>query len=403
MKRKLFDKLLKHCLRKEFTILTGARQTGKSTLLKDLEQNLKDKGEPTVFLNLENKILLEELNSSPLNLLAFLPTKEKKVTVFIDEIQYLNDPSNFLKLLYDDHSDQVKIVCSGSSAFYMDDKFRDSLAGRKRIFRINTCDFEEFLMLKNKKALLDEIKRIQENKAYKSVKIDLIRLEWEEYMLYGGYPAVVIEPDVNEKKEILKEIRDSFVKRDIQEAGIRNEDVFFQLMKLLASQSGQLVNINELANTLRIRNETIQSYLDVMQTCFHLSLVKPFYANLRKELTKMPKGYLMDTGLRNCLINNFQSVNMRMDKGELWEMAVFRMLVDKHEEDAIRFWRTADGKEVDFIIPDTQPPLAIEAKYDQNQIKPKKYSYFQEHYPQFKFEFATLSPWSEDFFRMEPG
>jgi predicted AAA+ superfamily ATPase len=117
----------------------------------------------------------------------------------------------------------------------------------------------------------------------------------------------------------------------------------------------------------------------------------------------MPKGYLMDTGLRNCLINNFQSVNMRMDKGELWEMAVFRMLVDKHEEDAIRFWRTADGKEVDFIIPDTQPPLAIEAKYDQNQIKPKKYSYFQEHYPQFKFEFATLSPWSEDFFRMEPG
>lgn len=401
MKRKLFEKLLRHCSKREFTILTGARQTGKSTLLKDLDQTLKSKNEPTVFLNLENKILLDELNNSPLNLLAYLPTVEKKVTFFIDEIQYLNDPSNFLKLLYDDHSDQLKIVCSGSSAFYMDNKFKDSLSGRKRIFRINTCDFEEFLMLKNKKELLTEIKRIQENKTYKSVKIELIRLEWEEYMLFGGYPAVVIESDIDEKKEILKEIKDSFVKRDIQEAGVRNEDTFYQLLKILASQTGQLVNINELANTLRARNETIQSYLDVMQTCFHLSLVKPFYANLRKELIKMPKGYLMDAGLRNCLINNFQPLNMRLDKGELWEMAVFRMLVDKHGEDAIRFWRTADGKEVDFIIPDMQPPIAIEAKFDQNQIKPKKYSYFQENYPQFKFGFATLSPWSEDFFRME--
>ncbi|WP_041779501.1 ATP-binding protein [Belliella baltica] len=403
MKRKLFEKLLRHCSKREFTILTGARQTGKSTLLKDLDKTLKNKGEPTVFLNLENKILLEELNNSPLNLLAYLPTVEKKVTFFIDEIQYLNDPSNFLKLLYDDHSYQVKIVCSGSSAFFMDNKFKDSLAGRKRIFRINTCDFEEFLMLKNKKELLTEIIRIQENKNYKSVKTDLLRLEWEEYMLYGGYPAVVIEPDSNEKKEILKEIRDSFVKRDIQEAGVRNEDTFYQLLKILASQTGQLVNVNELANTLRTRNETIQSYLEVMQTCFHLTLVKPFFANLRKELTKMPKGYLMDTGLRNCLINNFQPINMRLDKGELWEMTVFRMLVDKHGEDAIHFWRTADGKEVDFIIPDLQSPLALESKFDRNQIKAKKYNYFQENYPNFNFEFATLSPWSEDFFRMEHG
>jgi uncharacterized protein len=374
MKRKLYEKLLQHLPKKEFTILTGARQTGKTSLLLDLKAYCQAQQIPQIFINLENKSLLAELDANPLNLLAYLPAQDQKTVVFMDEIQYLSDPSNFLKLIYDEYSHLIKIVASGSSAFYIDKKFRDSLAGRKRIFHLMTCDFEDFLMLQGKEDLWQEVVRIREQQEAKSLKIDLLRLEWEGYMLYGGYPAVITEPLVSEKIEILKEIRDSFIKRDIIEAGVQNELVFYQLFQILASQTGQLVNVNELSNTLKVRNETILSYLEVMEKCFHLSLIKPFFANIRKELVKMPKSYLMDTGLRNSLLNNFTPVNQRIDKGELWEQAVFKLLADRFGTDGIRFWRTADGKEIDFLLPDENPPLAVEAKFDdrigQNQKIP---------------------------------
>jgi predicted AAA+ superfamily ATPase len=113
----------------------------------------------------------------------------------------------------------------------------------------------------------------------------------------------------------------------------------------------------------------------------------------------MPKGYLMDTGLRNSLLNNFTPVNQRLDKGELWEQAVFKLLADRFGTDGIRFWRTADGKEIDFVLPDQNPPLAIEAKFDERMAKIKKYQLFQDTYPNFKFQFSTMQPWTEDFFR----
>ena len=97
--RKLFEKLKKHIIRKEFSILTGARQTGKSTLLRQLETFCKENNMPSVFLNLENKIFLSELNENPLNLIKYLPDTDKKVVIFIDEVQYLDDASNFLKTL----------------------------------------------------------------------------------------------------------------------------------------------------------------------------------------------------------------------------------------------------------------------------------------------------------------
>jgi len=399
MKRKLYLKLLQHLPKKEFTIITGARQTGKTTLLAELRAYCQGNNIPEIFINLENKTLLAELDSNPINLLGYLPTQDKKTIVFLDEIQYLSDPSNFLKLIYDEYSHLIKIVASGSSAFYIDKKFKDSLAGRKRIFHLMTCDFEDFLLLQGKDDLWNEILRIRDQPNAKSLKIDLLRLEWEGYMLYGGYPAVVTEPVVSEKIEILKEIRDSFIKRDIIESGVQNELVFYQLFKILASQTGQLININELGNTLKVRNETIQNYLEIMEKCFHICLIKPFFANIRKELVKMPKGYLLDTGLRNSLINNFTPINERLDKGELWEQTVFKLLVDRFGLDNLRFWRTTSGNEIDFVLPYENPPLAIEAKFDVKMAKIKKYQLFLATYPNYKFRFSNLHPWSENFFR----
>ena len=145
--RKLYDDLLAHMPQKEFSIITGARQTGKSTLLHQLEESCLKGGIPTVFLNLENKTVLAEINDHPLNVLKFVPDIKKRTVIFVDEIQYLDDPSNFIKLLFDEHSEQLKIIASGSSAFYMDDRFKDSLAGRKKIFQLLTCSFDEYLDL----------------------------------------------------------------------------------------------------------------------------------------------------------------------------------------------------------------------------------------------------------------
>lgn len=399
MRRELFNSLLSHLTRKEYTIVTGARQTGKSTLLRQLETHLNTINLPCIVLNLENKETLTQLNVSPLNVLNFLPVQDKKTIVLIDEIQYLNDPSNFLKLLHDEHSQTIKIVATGSSAFYIDDNFRDSLAGRKRVFQLLTCSFDEYLELTGKEDLLEERKRIVTNKAAVSTKINYLKTEWENYMLFGGYPAVITEPDRENKIIMLREIRDSFVKRDILESGVQNEIAFYNLFRLLAAQIGNLVNVNELSATLRIKSETINNYLFIMQKCFHLSLVKPFYKNLRKEITKMPKAFLLDSGLRNCLLNNFGEITTRTDKGQLWENIYFRILADRYGIDAIRFWRTSDGNEIDFVLPDIDKPRAYEIKSDTALIKPNKYKKFNEAYPEIPLYFGWFSPFNEDFFR----
>ncbi len=397
--RKLFDTLKSYLSQKEFIILTGARQTGKSTLLRQLQDDCKIEGIPQVYINLENKALLTSLNESPVNLLAFLPATEKRVMVFIDEVQYLYDPSNFMKLLYDEYSTRLKIIASGSSAFYLDKRFRDSMAGRKRIFHLPVCSFDEFLEMGSKQDLLAEKIRLSQQIDARSIQIDLLRMEWEDYLIFGGYPAVIMEPDKKEKIARLQEIRDSFVKRDIQDSGVANEIAFYQLFRILASQTGNLLNRNELAATLRIKHETVANYLLVLQKCFHIGLSHPFSRNLRKELVKMPKVYLLDTGMRNCLLNNFQPMSSRNDVGELWENMVYRLLVEKYGPDEVQFWRTSAGNEVDFVLPGIEKPKALEAKFGESAIKPNKYKVFKEAYPDIPLDFVWMNPFDDDFFK----
>jgi len=397
--RKILEDLKAHLPKKQFSIITGARQTGKSTLLRQLEDYCKEENSPVVFLNLENRTILTDLNDNPLNILKFIPETEKRAVALIDEIQYLDDPSNFLKLIYDEHSEQIKIIATGSSAFYIDNMFRDSLAGRKKLFQLFTCSFDEHLMLSGKSDLLEEISLLIKKADYKSSRIDYLRIEWEEYLIYGGYPAVITEPEYEIKIELLREIRDSFVKRDILESGVRNENVFYYLFRILAGQTSGLVNINELSSTLRIKNETVVSYLNILQKCFHIALVRPFYRNIRNELVKMPKVFLLDTGLRNSLLNNFLPLSERIDKGELWENAFFRILADKYGTDPVHFWRTASGNEVDFILSDSGRMQAFEIKYDKSQLKESKYRLFTEAYPEIPIQFSWMYPFDHDFFR----
>lgn len=386
--RKKYTEIINHIPKKEFTILIGARQIGKSTLLKQLAEDLTQKGESVFFINLERKSVLLELDQDPENLFKFCPLAEgKRIIVMIDEIQYLKDASGFLKLIYDEYAVRVKIVATGSSAFYIDRNFKDSLADRKRIFQMPSLDFDEFLDFKGKPELLADLISLQKREKQKSVYENLFWALMDEYLNYGGYPAVVLENDFGGKKELLKEIRDSYIKRDILESAVNEEEKFYRLLMILASQSGNLLNVNELSNTLRINNSTIENYLYILQKCFHISLVRPFYSNIRKELVKMPKVYFNDLGLRNILINYFAPIEQRADKGVLLENYVFRKLLEKQEPDQIKFWRTANGNEVDFVVETSfQKGYAVEVKFQDNEGKLSKYKIFTKAYPDFPLQ-----------------
>ncbi|MEK0421073.1 MAG: hypothetical protein RLZZ161_924 [Bacteroidota bacterium] len=385
MQRTRLKEILAHMKAKEWTILTGARQVGKTTLLKDVMMHLEEKQESVFYLTLEDAGILKSISEDPENLFRYTlaPQKDqKRVYVLIDEIQYLPDPTHFLKLLFDKYAPVLKIVATGSSAFYIDQKFKDSLAGRKRLFHIYPLCFEEFLLFKGENKLRKELQHVRTQTHYISAEQKRLNILLEEYITYGGYPAVVLQNDPEEKKAMLQELLFSFVRKDMLESGVEEEDKFYQLMRLLAAQCGNLINRSEISNTLRINERTLERYLNILRKCFHIQLVRPWHENLRKEITKMPKVYFNDTGLCNALLRNFLPPEQRQDKGMLLEHFVFHALREKYDPDFdIHFWRTTAQHEVDFLIETGQNQgFALEVKWQEKEFKRSKYRQYEEKY-----------------------
>lgn len=380
--RDLTCKLENYLNEDEVLLIIGARQVGKTTVLYQIKDILKNQKQPCYFLNLEDPDYLSLINQSPKNLLKIYPFDlNKKNFLFIDEIQYLNNPSNFLKYIFDEYKGKIKIIASGSSAFYLDRKFKDSLAGRKRIFYLYSLSFKEFLRFRNEGELS---KRDFQNLSLSEK--EKISIYYQEYLSYGGYPRVVLAP-AEEKIEVLRDIAHSYIKKDIYEAGIRQDEVFYKLFKILAAQIGNLVNSSEMASTLGVSKTSIDNYLYIMQKSFHIGLVKPFFKNVRKELTKMPKVYFLDLGLRNFFKGDFNLYQAREDKGCLLENALFRQLFEEHDREEIRFWRTIQKKEIDFVVEDR---IALEVKSQIKSLKLKGYKLFLESYPAIKLSFVSF-------------
>lgn len=380
--RDILRKIKKVLFRDEFIILSGARQAGKTSVLLILKDFLEEKGLKCHYFNLENPDYPKLFDAHPFNVFEAIPKEKSKQYVFIDEIQYLKDPSNFLKLLYDEKKDAIKIIASGSSSFFIDKKFKDSLSGRKFLFEIYPLNFDEFLIFKKEEKLLEEKKK-KFSLYYKKRIADL----WEEYLIYGGYPKAVLAENAELKKMILEEIGSFYIKKDITDAGIRNTEKFFGLLKILAGQTGQLVNSQELAQTLSVAHKTIEEYLYVMKKSYQLAFVSPFYRNLRKELVKMPKVYFYDLGLRNFFLGDYSKIDSRSDKGVYLENIAFREFLRETENiGKIKFWRTQDQKEVDFVI----GKEAYEIKFSASrQKKEKRYEKFRKQYPDIKLFLLT--------------
>jgi predicted AAA+ superfamily ATPase len=379
--RDILAKIEKVMAREESVVLSGARQTGKTSIMLMLKKTLENKGEQCWYFNLENLEHLALLNAHPFNVFQLIPDSKKRQYVFVDEIQYLDDPTNFLKLLYDERRTQLKIIASGSSSFYIDKKFKDSLVGRKFLFEVYPLNFKEFLTFTKNEEMLE--KKGEISLYYQKKWHDL----WNIYITYGGYPKVVLAEDVQMREIVLEDIATSYIKKDISDAGIRNVEKYFALLKILASQIGQLVNTQELANTLKVTGKTVEEYLYVMKKSYHIALVTPFFKSIRKELTKMPKVYFYDLGLRNYFLGNFDRMENRLDKGAYLENIVFReFLAQTKSADKIKFWRTQDKKEVDFIVGYEAFEIKSSEK-KKNEIK--KYATFTQQYPDMPLHFLT--------------
>ena len=400
IERQLEPELVKHLSKKEYTIITGARQTGKTTLLKRLYSLVKQRQKVAAYISFEDLDVLNRINRHPEEVFAFLPRPARDISslesnedvffLFIDEIQYADNPTNFLKYLYDTYQDGLKIVATGSSAFYIDRKFKDSLVGRKRIFELKTLNFKEWLLFQGKKDLIAELELIRQNKDYISTrKVELLEL-FNKYIIFGGYPRISLEHDDEEKILLLKEIKNSYLKRDIVDSGIVEVEKFYLLFTLLAARTGNLLNKNKLAKTIGIDNKTVDKFIFALRKSFHISLVKPFHSNIRKEIIKMPKLYFNDTGLRNAVLNRYYAFDNRDDRGALFENHIYRRLTDLYSKDDIFFWRTVDNREIDFVVRESfDSGRAYEVKLNCNKDKIHPPKVFARHYPGFSFEVVS--------------
>ncbi len=397
--RSLYADILNFMPSKQFAIITGARQVGKTSLLRALYGDLKKQEAAVFYLSFEDPFILDAINKHPERVFDYISARPQrildgpsvnKIYLLIDEVQYAKDPSHFLKLLYDTYEENLKIVATGSSAFYIDRKFKDSLAGRKRIFRLNTLNFREFLVFQNREDLCSELDISRERPHYQSPYSGHLRDSFGHYLRFGGYPAVALESDEREKRLILDELKNAYVRRDVMESKITNAFHFYTLMKILAEQTGNLMNKNDLSNELKLDAKTVDSYIQILEKCFHISLLRPFFMNIRKELTKMPKVFFNDLGLRNALVNRFETVPDRADKGALLENYFFLRLTEKYDAEQVFFWHTTSGQEVDFVVRDTLATgKAYEIKWSENKITPNKYIPFTEAHPAFPLSFLT--------------
>ena len=403
--RDIYTHILDFLPDKRFSIITGARQVGKTSLLRALFAELKSKNTQVFYLTFEDPYIMDAVNKHPEHVFDYISAKPQRIldgradsTIFllIDEVQYVKDPSHFLKYLYDTYEGNLKIVATGSSAFYIDRKFTDSLAGRKRIFRLNTLNLREFLTFRNQEELCLELDLSRQRPDYRSPYLTDLRLAFWDYLRFGGYPAVALETNEREKRFTLDELKNAYIRRDVLESKIANETNFYLLLRILAEQTGNLLNKNDLSNEIKTDAKTVENYIYILEKCFHISLLRPFFRNMRKELTKMPKAYFYDLGLRNALVNRFDTLPDRPDKGQLLENYFFLRLNEKYDAEQLFFWHTTTGQEVDFVVRDTLTTgRAIEVKWSESKISQNRYTPFTEANPEFPLRFLTSENFME--------
>lgn len=358
--RDLFEDLKNHIPKKELSLIVGPRQAGKTTLMLLLKDYLVKKGESTLFLSLDFDSDQPHFTSQS-SLLGKIELElgRDRGYVFIDEIQRKENAGLFLKGLYDMNL-PYKFIVSGSGSLELKEKIHESLAGRKRIFQLNTLSFAEFAQFKTGYRYGASLRDFFTIESLKTGEL------LEQYLNFGGYPRVVLETELIEKSRIIDEIYRSYLERDISYLlRIEKTEAFSSLVKVLASQTGRMINYSELSATLGISVQTVKNYIWYAEKTFILQRVSPYFRNVRKEITKAPVIYYYDPGLRSYSIGLFGHAGASRETGFFFQNLVWRLLQEKYlfSPAEVHFWRTTDKAEVDFVITLGQRIIPVEVKY----------------------------------------
>jgi len=360
IKREIIDSLRFHLHDPEITLISGARQVGKTTLMKILMEELRSKSKKVLFFSFDFESDRPFfISQDSLIQRIRLEFGDQKGFVFIDEIQRKENAGLFLKGLYD-MGLPWKFIISGSGSIELKEKISESLAGRKRIFEIMPVNFTEFLDYRTEYKYSDRLA------LYIRMNSGNVMALFNEYLNFGGYPRVITSPSIQEKMQVINEIYQSYMDKDIQPfiKGDRSES-FSRMIKLLAAQTGQMLNLSNLSNDSQLSVPTIQKYLWYAEKTYFIKLITPFFKNITKEITKTPVVYFNDHGMRNFALSAFGNIQRAQDYGFIFQNLVCSLLIrELHATPfSVHYWRTTDKAEVDFVISRLADPIAIEVKF----------------------------------------
>ena len=344
------------CKTKKVVVLLGARQVGKTTLLKKAFPG-------AIYINLERSNYIDIFNHRDLDKIMNLIATEsagKSDILVLDEIQRLDDPGLVAKLIHDELKD-VKLVISGSSALEIANKASESLAGRKVTFKMYPLTFSEFLTQSDKKSRPKVLSQISFSNQVSSKNY---RSEILRSMRYGLYPDILNVEDV---EQYLLELVDSIIFKDVYYLNlVKNTKNLYSLLKLVAYQIGQQINVTDLSNRVGIARATVLDYLEILQKTYIIYTLSPFTKKRRDEIGKTEKIYFYDLGVRNAIINDFSPVEYRRDYGSIFENFVISELIKLNSYYNLRYsfyyWRTKWGSEVDLILEKDSQISAFEIK-----------------------------------------
>jgi predicted AAA+ superfamily ATPase len=358
---------IQHWLGQEkIIIIKGSRQVGKTTLLKYLESELRKQGKQTYFSSIDQEIGNPIFENSK-NFSRFLrdqfpnASKDDKLYLFLDEFQFLKDAGIFLKTLFDESREYLQPIVSGSSSLEIA-KSSEFLTGRGIEFFLYPLSYKEFLSYKTKLNLPKKpLANFREIEEFYDVYKNEINAYTAEYRTFGGYPEVVTTVLRDDKQTILKALVRTYIEKDII-AFFRLENVggFQNLLKILASQIGNMVNKSELANTTNMSIDTVNKYLEILEGTYVFEFVKPYFTNVRKEVSKMPKVFINDFGLRNIVLNSFPG-ETPLSGGER-ENFVYNILKSSYGRENIFYYRTLSKTEIDFIVSLENKLVPLEVK-----------------------------------------
>ena len=363
IKRILQKTILSNLSLKKAILIFGPRQTGKTTLLK---QMFDGKRSDILWINADkiaDRLLLEQ--ESFQNFISFLADKKYLI---IDEAQRIENIGLKLKIIFDETD--INIIATGSSSFDLAGKINEPLTGRKLQYKLYPFSFEE---------LAKEFGVFEE---YKNLTARLI---------YGSYPDVVIQQ--GHRQELLQNLASSYLYKDVLEWDlIKNSDRLLKLLKALAFQVGSQISYNEIGQLIGASSKTVENYIDILEKCFVIFKLQGFSRNHRNELKKTKKIYFYDNGIRNVLINNFNFPDTRNDMGILWENYIISERIkytDYHQIYTNRyFWRTKNKQEIDYIEERDGKLYAYEFKWSKHK-KVKIPQSFLQAYPDAETKIIT--------------